>query len=61
MAKSQIVISKKPRTGAKSFMPRDTKIMRSVEIVTTLNSARKTTMGKKENAENRSESQAAIR
>src|SRR6516165_10572801 len=46
MAKSQMVTSKKPTMGARSFLPRDKKMMRSVNSVTTLNSAKKTRIGK---------------
>src|SRR5262245_25007669 len=45
MAKSQMETSKNPTTGASTFMPREMKMMRSVERVTTHNSAKKTKIG----------------
>src|SRR5262245_54654782 len=46
MAKSHIMTSKKPRSGARNFMPRETKMIRMVPRVTTVNSARKISNGK---------------
>ena len=39
MANSQMLTSNRPRSGARNFMPRDTKMVRMVEIVTTHTSA----------------------
>src|SRR5205823_3531091 len=45
MANSQMLISKKPSTGASTFMPRETAMMRTVPRVTTHISARKISNG----------------
>src|SRR5436190_17279268 len=46
IANSHIITSKKPRSGASNFMPRETKMIRMVPSVTTANSARKMSTGK---------------
>src|SRR5437868_1364831 len=46
MAKSQMLISKKPSREASSLIPRETKMIRTVESVTTQISARKTSKGR---------------
>src|SRR5260370_26350591 len=48
MANNQMLTSKKPSKGAKLFHPRDTKIARTVDSVTTHVSAKKTSSGKVE-------------
>ena len=45
MAKSQRRISKNPKQAARVFWPRETKMIRMVESVTTVNSARKIPSG----------------
>src|SRR4051794_40839984 len=45
MANSQMLTSKTPRSGARAFMPRATKIVRMVASVTTHSSATKTSRG----------------
>src|SRR5690242_7558611 len=47
MANSQIDTSKKPRHGARYFIPRATKMVRMVEMVTTHTSAAKMNRGKR--------------
>src|SRR6266566_5210297 len=49
MANSQMLTSKNP-SGARVFMPRDTKIVFMVASVTTHNSATKTSRGSRDNA-----------
>src|SRR5258708_7657213 len=46
MANSQMLISKKPSTDAMVFIPRDRKMIRMVESVTTQSSAKKMSSGK---------------
>src|SRR5437899_13098182 len=46
MANSQMLTSKKPRKGARTFHPRAIKIVRIVASVTTVVSAKKTRAGK---------------
>src|SRR5438093_10111168 len=48
MANSQMLTSKNPRTGARTFLPRATKMIRMVPSVTTHSSATKTSTGRAE-------------
>src|SRR5436305_15139908 len=50
MANSQMLTSKNPSSGARVFMPRDTKIVFMVASVTTHNSATKTSRGSRDDA-----------
>lgn len=45
MANSQMLTSKKPSVDANPFIPRDTKMIRMVDSVTTVTSAANTTTG----------------